>query len=303
MGIASILRIMLGALVLVSAPVSGQANCGGSTAEQATIAAVEPRLEIRLADGRRLRLVGLDPALQTPTDPDLAEVSRSRMAALALGRPALVSLLSAMPDRWGRLAASVRISAPAPEGGDLAEAVIGAGLGRYLAEPEAHPCRGALLAAEHRARDARAGLWADPYYSVVAVDDRAALSERAGTLVVAQGRLLAVRAGPFRTKLYFAEPAASTPDSRSPDLADAVQRRRRVYAPHRDRLAIVIPRRATARFNASGKDVSKDIGSTLEVRGLLDLRFGPQIEIADPDAIEIVTQSAQTSKKDAAPAN
>lgn len=33
------------------------------------------------------------------------------------------------------------------------------------------------------------------------------------------------------------------------------------------------------------------VGRTLRVRGLLDLRFGPQIEIASPDEIELIPQA------------
>ena len=59
--------------------------------------------------------------------------------------------------------------------GGVAVAVLAAGLGRYFAEPAAHQCRDALLAAEATARHAKLGLWADPYYGVLAFDERGGL--------------------------------------------------------------------------------------------------------------------------------
>ena len=262
------------AVVAGGCPVAGAASClgAGPGAEAARIASVEPRLELRLADGRLLRLVGLDPATDTPTRPDLAETSRAGFAASLAGRDVEVRVMASTPDRWGRLPAVV--AAPDAADGGLAAEAIAAGYGRYLAEPAARDCREALLAAEAQARAARRGLWDDPYDSVLDVDDRAGFTERAGTNIVVEGRLTEVQPGPYRTTLRF---AATDQDSS-----------------HGHRLVATIVPRVMKSFETRQMDPRTLVGQRLRLRGLLDLRFGPRIELAGPDAVEVVAAATAT---------
>ncbi len=238
------------------------AACSGRGGDSTTAAVVEGRLELRLADGRLLRLVGLDPAEGTPDQPDRAEMARAQLARLVAAQPVSFNLVDGKPDRWGRLPALAFL----PSGLSLAQAALDAGLGRYLAEPAAHPCRDRLLAAEVAARAARLGLWEDAYYAVLAPDDGSSFAERSGTTVVAQGRLTEVAAGPYRTELRFAARDRTG----------------------RDFLSVSIPPRAAKSFKDQGVDLSSLIGHTVRVRGLLDLRFGPRLEVGSPDALEVL---------------
>jgi endonuclease YncB( thermonuclease family) len=247
-------------------------DCPRSGGETVALAAVGPRLELDLDDGRVIRLAGLDPAQQTPGNPDLEDTSRAALAKLIGGRKVALHILSASPDRWKRLVAQAFLPEESGSDGDLATQAIAAGLGRYRAEPAARACRDALLAAEARARGGKLGLWADPYYALLAVDDRAAFTERSGTVVVAEGRLTAIIPGPFRTKLRFAPLSQSS------------------YGGHT--LSATILPRTMKTFEARRVMLSSSIGHVLRFRGLLDLRFGPQIEIEDPDQIETVAMPA-----------
>lgn len=240
-------------------------TCPSKGGAPARIVAVEPRLELRLSDSRLLRLAGVEPAAATPGRPDLADATRATLAAQVVGRPVTVSVLASRPDRWGRLAAFVALVGDDRPGG-LAETVVAAGLGRVTGEAAGASCHAVLLTAEDAARAAKLGLWADPYYGVLAVEDREAFAERSGTVVLAEGKLVAVEPGPFRTVLRF---AASRP------------RDRHVLA------AVILPR-VKKTFEAEGVMVQSLIGRTLRLRGLLDLRFGPRLELAGPDDIEIV---------------
>lgn len=256
-------------LLPVLAASAARCECPSAGDTSVVVAAVDPRLELRLADGRRLRLVGVDPAGSTPGDPDLGETSRVALAAAIAGRPVAIRLLSDKPDRWGRLPAMAFLDGdPAP--GGLARLVIAAGLGRALLDPAAHACRDALLAAEAEARSARLGLWRDPYYGVLAVDDREAFSERSATTAVVEGRLWRVDAGPFRTKLRF----AATGEGKRGLLA-----------------AVVLPK-VVKRFEEGGVHFEALIGRTMRLRGLLDLRFGPQVELTGPDALELLPEAS-----------
>lgn len=247
--------------------------CSPAGAERVVLAGVEPRLELRLRDGRLLRLAGLDPALSTPSTPNRDEEARNAFAASFANHTISIRPLATQPDRWGRilvLAFAADGPADGPSGG-LAGAAIAAGLGRYLAEPAAHGCRPGLVAAEDRARTAKLGLWADPYYGLLAVDDRAGFAERAGTLVIVEGRVASLQAGPFRTKLILSAPGTGSHGGQT------------LYAS-------IMPRMMKT-FEAAGVHGSSLVGQTLRLRGLLDTRFGPQIELTTPDALDVIEGS------------
>lgn len=254
-------------LLLAASAARCDTGCPSTGADPVVVAAVEPRLELRLVDGRMLRLVGLDPAASTPGDPDLANDASAALIAAVAGKPMTVRLTSDKPDRWGRLPAMVFLDGD-PSPGGLAHLAVALGLGRYLSEPAAHACRDALLAAEAAARSTRLGLWHDPYYGVLAVDDRDAFTERSATTVVAEGRLWRVDAGSFRTKLRFVAPG----DNKRGLL-----------------VAVVLPK-IVKRFEEGGVHFEALIGRTVRLRGLLDLRFGPQIELVGPDALELLPE-------------
>ena len=265
-----LLTVCLSSRLLVG-PVTA-ASCPDSGGETVRIAAVEPRLELRLADGRLLRLAGLDPSLQTPADPDLGETARTRLAALVGGREVTVHILANAPDRWGRFVGFVVRTDGIPS--EVATEAIAEGLGRYLAEPAARSCRGALLAAEEKARVAKLGLWSDPYYSVLAADDGAGFSERSGTIVLAEGRLTGVQVDPYRTTLRFAASKVRRNSSGTGSFGGHML------------VATILPRNLKT-FEAQKVDLKALIGQQIRFRGLLDLRFGPRIELSSPDEVEL----------------
>ena len=159
----------------------------------------------------------------------------------------------------------------------MAAAAIAAGLGRVLPEAAAHECRDALLRAEDAARRAKLGLWADPYYAVLDVDDERGFAERSGTRVVASGTVVAIEPGPFRTVLRL------RPRDRALRREDGTREGRRM-------LTATVPARTGASFEARHVDVAGYRGRTLRVRGLLDLRFGPQVELSGPDDVEVLAE-------------
>ncbi len=247
--------------------------CPASGGEKVELAAVEARLELRLADGRLIRLAGLDPASSTPTQPDRDERAQAAFAALIAHHRIMLTPIATAPDRWGRIVASAfDADAPAEPSG-LAARALGLGLGRYLPEPAAHACRAALVDAEAQARATRLGLWDDPYYAVLAVDDHAGFAERAGSMVVVEGKATALVTGPYRATLRF---------------TSGLDRSGRGFT------ATVRPRVAKL-FEAGGRQLSGLVGRSLRLRGLLDLRFGPQIELSGPDDLDVLSEPATAS--------
>ena len=270
-------RIAIAVIACAIARAAARADgCPDVGAEPAHLATLGPRLELRLADGRLLRLAGVEAAADTPTTPDRAAAAGDALAALIKDRALTVTILAPKPDRWGRLIgfASVADGPAAGRAGGLAAAALAAGLGRFRPEPAAAACRAALLSAEDSARRARLGLWADPYYSVLAVNDGSSFAGRAGTDVVVEARLAAVEAGPYRTRLRFAASDTAASGARTQG---------------RNLEATVLPR-VMKTFEAHGVDFTSLIGRTLRLRGLLDRRFGPQIELAGPDDVEVLPE-------------
>lgn len=131
---------------------------------QATVAHHYDGDTLRLADGRRVRLLGID----TP------EMNHRRGAPQPLARQALASTQSLLPrggpvrltrdrqtrDRYGReLAHAFR-----PDGASVEEALLREGLAVAFILPPNVAMADCLLAAERDARGARRGLWSLPAY-------------------------------------------------------------------------------------------------------------------------------------------
>jgi endonuclease YncB( thermonuclease family) len=246
------------------------AACPTAGTETAKVTKVDDRLDLALADGRSLQLVGLDPPQATKEQPDLALRARDSLAA-RVGAGINFLPLSATPDRWGRIPAFVFF--PGQDAPQAADYLLSQGFARYMPTPEAHACRSAFLGAEAKARTAQRGLWRDPYYAIIAATNRAAFADKAASNVIVEGPLAAVTSTGFRTTLDFAP--------------------RREHA-----FSVTILQRNVAIFERSGLDFHALIGRTLRVRGLLDLRFGPQIELSSTDAIELITNEQKQGSVD-----
>lgn len=232
------------------------------------VAAVSDRLELTLEDSSRLKIAGVDPPRPTPSDPGLDATARRRLATWLAGQTVRFRLAEPGEDRWGRAVSFVYGPAPAAEDGraaallPVAEALIDAGLARYEPGAAARPCRSVLLAAEKRARAAGLGLWSDPYYAILDAGERESFAERSGSIVIVEGRVTGVDGQKPRIALRFG-------DRKGWDFSVAM-----------------VPKNSKA-FEASYAALSRLTGQQVRVRGLLDTRFGPQIEISDPDAVEL----------------
>jgi len=248
------------ALRLASA-LPAEAACGVPAGE-ARIADVDERLDIALADGRLVRLAGLDLPSPSRGAPATAEAARRFLIERLIGREAEIDLLSAGTDRWGRVLADLALPAtPAGTGKSVATALIAAGYARVKPEFETRACAPARLSTEESARRARLGLWSDPAYAVVQASDSAALRARAAQFIVIEGRVR--RVGFTRSRLYL-------------DLAS------------RDGPTIVLSRKLAPSLARAGRPVEDMTGAVVRARGALDERPRPTIEVSEPAMIEVV---------------
>jgi hypothetical protein len=124
---------------------------------------------------------------------------------------------------------------------------------------------GLLTCRRDAARAAALGLWADPYYAVIAAADRPSFAEKAGTTVIVEGRITGIADRRPRIMLYFGP--------------------RQGW----DFSVVNFPRNSKT-FEVDYATLAALNGRMVRVRGLLDTRFGPQIEISNPDEIEVIGQ-------------
>ncbi|MFO1169157.1 MAG: thermonuclease family protein [Rhodoblastus sp.] len=238
-------------------------GCASATGETTHIAAIDEGFDLLLADGRIAVLSGLaaEPGAQ----------GYQTFADRLGGAEVRVSALQPKPDRWGRVAAAVY---PSGGGESLAEQALSAGLGRYRPDAAAKPCRDRLLAAERAARDKRHGLWGEPRLAALdAADTKAILAAPKG-LVVVEGRVMTV--GEQRGRLYLNFGPRRTSD-----------------------FTLVISKRNLALFDQAGIPLRQLAGRRLRARGLVDRGFGPLMEIAGPDALELLdgpTEAAEVKR-------
>jgi endonuclease YncB( thermonuclease family) len=244
-------------------PVSGP--CSVENTARAIVAKIDANLDITLADGRIVTLAGLDPPRGTPDRPRLALDAREKLAQWLDGREVAFRALAEKPNRFGRIPARLFAAPPGSVAGEigLAEAILDAGLARYRPEAAAHPCRDLLLAAEAQARAEKIGLWADPYYAVLAGSDRAAFAKPQSGMLLVEGAITSLGETAARFYLNFGP-------SRGSDFA------------------ITLPKRSANGFEAAGIKLRDLVGRRLRARGLLDATFGPQMELSDPDGLELL---------------
>jgi endonuclease YncB( thermonuclease family) len=273
------LAIFFSGAMIALAPAGGlraaDGLCPGEGGTSARVVSVDERLELTLENGIRLKIAGVDPPRPTPGDPDLDFRARDRLAQWLVGQEILFRPLAPGRDRWGRVVAFVFAVAPestpasknrpGPAQLPVGEALIDAGLARYERSAAARPCRSALLAAEAGARASGLGLWADPYYAIIAAADRLSFAEKAGSSVIVEGRIIGIASRRPRIMLYFGP-------RRGGDFS-----------------VTILPRNSKT-FDAAYSSLAGLTGHTVRVRGLLDARFGPQIEISDPDDVEAAGQ-------------
>jgi endonuclease YncB( thermonuclease family) len=255
-------RVLIGAAFVLWPFPALAAGCGAGVGRQAVVSAISDRLEFTLSDGSQLRLAGLEPPDPSRGAVTTAEDARDFAKRWLLGRPVMVGLASSKVDRWGRRIGDLF----APPSGDpsavpisVALALLRAGEARVWPEPEAASCAADRLTAEREARDNRLGLWRDPYYGVIEATDLANLQRRDGQFTLVAGTPSRIGEGHSRVFVDFGL--------------------------HRG-FTIAIPKKRAKDFERAGLAIPALVGARVIVRGALDGRFGPRMNISGPDEIE-----------------
>ena len=199
-----------------------------------------------------------------PTWP-LAPEAKAALESLALNRRVTLGYGGEEVDRYERALAHVFVDTEKGERVWAQLQMVEQGLARVYSFPDNRQCLDQLLAAEGRARAERLGIWADPYYSVRAADRPAQLLDRAGQYELVEGRVLLADKSGSRVYLNFG----------------------RFW---KEDFTAVIEAPALKLFAEAGLDPLVLDGTLVRVRGWVDDRDGPRIEITHPEQIEVLAR-------------
>jgi endonuclease YncB( thermonuclease family) len=248
-------------------PAPGAIDCRGNSETSGEVVRVVDGRSLLLADGREVRLAAIEALLPVPGDEDevrvaAAAAARTQLETLALHREVTLQVLSASPDRYGRVVAYAFIRTPSGETLVQRE-MLAAGQALVSPAPVAARCRTYLRDAERGARTARLGLWDDPYYVVKqAVSPVDVLAEQ-GRFALVEGQVTSVRESGGMVYVNFG----------------------RRWSDH---FTVTLLKRNEGVFASAGLAPKTLAGRKIEVRGWIEERSGPAIEAVRPEQIEIV---------------
>jgi len=265
------------AVIVLAALLSAQvahAACNLSDGGKATIVEVLNTESLLLEDGRAIRLVG---ALAPRTEPrwaramGLEERIIQALEDRMLGEPVQLRFGERKRDRYGRLLTHVFTGK-----GDnevwVQKALINDGLAMAYSFADNRACARALQAAEARARDADAGLWEQGIFRIRDAGDPSGLDALSYSFQIVEGRVQDVADSRGRIYLNFGA------DWRT------------------DFTAMIAPSDRNA-FQDSEIKLLELKGRTIRVRGWLERRNGPMIEVTHPEQIEDVAPDDSAALK------
>jgi len=216
---------------------------------------------VRLADGRDVRLVGI----QAPKLPlgrpgfsawPLADEARAALEALVAGETVTLGYGGARMDRHGRALAHLHTRAGTWVQGEM----LARGLARVYTFGDNRALAADLYAREREARAAGRGIWREPYYRIRSPAD---VGRDIGTFQIVEGRVHGAAVVKGRTYINF-----------GPD--------------YREDFTIVIPPRSRRGFKALIPEPAALAGRRLQARGWIQSFNGPMIEATHPEQIEML---------------
>jgi hypothetical protein len=138
--------------------------------------------------------------------------------------------------------------------------LLARGLARVMIAPDRTECATELFAVEAKARAAKAGIWSNPVYAVRSPDN---LKNDTGTFQIVQGKVLNASLKNGRAYINFG-------------------------TDWKNDFTVTVEPEDMKNFRATGVDPRDYVGQTIRVRGLVQWLNGPEIEVANPQSVEVV---------------
>jgi endonuclease YncB( thermonuclease family) len=242
------------ALLLMAS--SGQifaADCALGPQDEGRVAAVIDTRNLRLEDGREVRLAGIAHAGTGRAS------GRAALSAIAGGREVTLHGEDDSPDRYGRQGAFVFVT---DSEHSVQSELMRRGEALFSADIAEKNCAAALAAAERAARDAKLGIWAEAT-AIKNAESSGDILSAIGQFTVVEGRVLSVRQAGAITYLNFGR-------NWTRDFAATISRR-------------IIPA-----FESAGLEPKSFENRRIRVRGVVSSRGGPRIELLRVGQIEVL---------------
>ena len=234
--------LLVAAAIAATATPVRAAPCMFEALGEGRVAAVIDARTLRLDDGREVRLAGIEPAASNRT--------KAALTAIVSGREVTLRGEDDTPDRYGRQPTFVFLA-----GSDtpVQSELLRRGEALVSTEVTDKDCAAALGTAEAEARGAKNGTWADPaaIKNAESPDD---ILAGIGRFTVVEGKVLSVRQAGATTYLNFGRNWT------------------------RD-FAVTISRRMMPAVEAAGLAPKSLENRRIRVRGYVEARPGPRIEV------------------------
>jgi endonuclease YncB( thermonuclease family) len=247
------LSLLLAALAAHPAIAAG---CSFEPQGEGRVAAVIDARSFRLEDGREVRLAGIEPVATEQANRTAA------LAAIVKGRDVTLRGEDDTPDRYGRQPAFVFL-----EGGEnpVQAQLLAQGAALVSGTVTDKDCASVLNAAETAARLAKKGTWADPA-AIKNAESPGDILTGIGRFTVVEGKVLSVRQAGSTTYLNFGRNWTRG-------------------------FAVTISRRMIAAVEAAGIGLKSLENRRIRVRGWVEARQGPRIEVLRVGQIEMVGEN------------
>jgi endonuclease YncB( thermonuclease family) len=250
--------ISLWAIMFIAAAASpaDAAGCAFEPQGEGRVAAVIDARSFRLEDGREIRLAGIEPvATETAS-------RTSALSAIVAGREVTLRGDDDTPDRYGRQPAFVFL---APSETSVQGLLLARGEALVSATVTEKDCAAMLDTAEAAGRQAKRGIWTDPF-AIKNAESSGDILARVGQFTVIEGKVLSVRQAGATTYLNFGRNWT------------------------RD-FAVTISRRILRAFETAGIVLKSFENRRLRVRGWVEARGGPRIEVLRVGQIELLGEN------------
>ena len=249
----------LGSLVLLAAAGPARAaGCAFTPQGEGHVTEIVDARTLRLQDGRDISLIGIEPVTKSQSKADRI----AALSALVAGHDVTLTGDDDTPDRYGRQPAFVFV-----DGSDTSvqATLLAQGAALVAATVGDRMCAKALAEAEAVARDGKKGIWADP--NVIKNPESAGdILAGIGRFMLVEGKVLSVRQAGAMTYLNFGRNWT------------------------RD-FAVTIPKRATPVLEAAGIVFKSLENRKIRVRGWIEARGGPRIEVLRVGQIEVLDEN------------
>jgi micrococcal nuclease len=256
---------------------SPSAGCTLSDPEKRTVAEVNDGETLTLTDGTIVRLIGakapMAPAGWRGDTPwPLVSEAKDALAQLATHAEVELHYGGTRADRHDRALAQVFV-VKGDERVWLQGELVAKGLARVYSFPDNRACVSDLLAREAAAREKRLGVWGASAYRVLNAEDVERLGRLTRSYQLVEGQVAKVGEAGGRVYLNFA-------DDWKRDFT------------------ILVERKDSEALKAADLDVKALAGKRVRVRGWLEWRNGPMIEVSHIEQIEMLPGGAGPARQE-----